>query len=497
MHEVITFSNSNSAGHLLTQLYNVQESHLAYSKDKKLTHANDVFLSPTKVRSRTNYYPRTVNVEFCGGYGFLGKYEYHEAAKDVDLLAETYGSEVIRKEPVAQKNEYQKRLDLGSKPDGSMLNVSNTKYWTAYNKLIYRPLSLLELLAFQHPEGTNKNFPRLKFEEYQVGEREYKHARNNVDDTFRKSLEALDNIQGVNFVSELDNAWGGFTNELMLDVKDEYFNNGAHSKYCLWTYGLLAHREGARNTLNALTEIKSFVGFARSSTLFIPLNVPLSCLGILNSSYDVLSSWHRGALQSLLVNSIWGLNCQLDLPVRMAAIEDKLLRGFNNRTIVNEIDLLAKKKDDAKKTDVFGLVRDVNIMDYYQNGPNPSASASDNKLQLGVSESASSQSLSSVIIDVSGSPSATYANNYLQEPLFLDTFPDIFETEPNSLSFATTLKQSTAIREKLKQYRKTVSRLRHPQHLDIIGDKGELVEEISSLIEEYTVCYSDESDSES
>lgn len=492
MHEVITFSNSHSSGHLLTQLYNVQESHLAYSKDKKLTHSNDVFLSPTKKGGRTNYYPRTVNIEFSGGYGFLGKYAYHETTSDVDLLAQSYGSVVFQKEPQTQKNEYQQCLDQGSQPGRDMLNVANTKYWTAYNKLIYKPLSLLELLEFQHPEGSNKNFPRMKFEEYQVGERGYKNVQASVDDSFRKSLEALDSIQGVNFLSEIDNAWGGFTNELITDVRDEYFNNGAHSKYCLWTYGLYTHREGPRNISNTISEIRAFVSFAQSSSLFIPLKIPQASLGLLNCGYDPLSMWHRGALQSLLVNSIWGLNCQLDQPARMAAIEDELLRGYSKRTIVNEVALLMKID-----TNAFGVVQEVNIMDYYQNGGCIDANDTREKLQFGVNEGSSSKMLSSVVIDASGSSETTFTNNYLQEALSQDSFPNIFKNEPSSLSFNATLKQSTDIRNKLKDYRKAISRAKLPQHLEIIGDKGELIEDISSLIEEYTVGYSDESDSES
>lgn len=483
MHEVITLANSHSSGHLLAQVYNVQESHLAYSREKKLTHSNDVFLRPTRVNGRTNYYPRAINVEFSGGYGYMSKFQYHEKTEDVDILAQQYGSVVVEQPVAAEKNEYQKCLDRGIKPQKEMLTVENTKFWTSYNKLIYKPTSLLELQEYQHPDGTNKNFSRLRFEEYPVGEQEFSSMQNIIDDTFRNNLEALDNIQGINFVSELDNAWGGFTNELMMEIKDEYFNNGANSKHNLWTYGLYSHADPSKNIL---TQIRSFIGFAQQSTLFIPIQVPSLCPGILSDGYDPSSFWHRASMLSLVVNSIWGLNCQLDLAVRMATVEAKLLKGFEKRTIVNEIEL--QKKEQKSQ---FGIILDVNIMDYYLN---PSAVVdlppSSKNLQLGFSHDEKAKQLSRVDIGDSKTEN-TFENKYMQEPLEQDSFPEIFETP---FEFATTLKQTTSIRQKLKEYQKIVSRVRLPHHIEIIGDKGELIEEISSLIEEYTVGYSDESD---
>lgn len=486
MHEVLTLSNSHSAGHLLTHLYNVQESHLAYSRDKTLTHSNDVFLAPTKVNGRTNYYPRTINVEYSGGYGFMSKHEFHENTTDVDLLAEQYGSVIIEQLPKPEKNQYQKCLDSGLKPDRSMLDTENTKFWTSYNKLIYRPSSLLELPNYQHPDGRNKNFSRLHFDEYPVGEQEFQVVQENIDDTLRLNLEALDCIQGLNFVTELDNAWGGFTNEAIMDIKDEYFNNGANSKHNLWTYGI--YGLGAANK-NILTQIRAFVGLAQSSSLFFPLKVPTLAPGLLLDTYDSSSYWHRGAVQSLFVNSIWGLNCQLALPVRMATIEAELQRGFGKRTIVNDIRIEKKEKKEGQ----FGIVQDVNIMDYYNNsGPvNSGTPASSKALSIGINQDESATQLSQVKIDASGSESASFCNDFMHEPIDQDSFPQILE--PN-LQFAANISQTTSIKQTLKDYKKIVSRVRLSQHMDIIGEKGELIEDLSLLIEEYTVGYSDESD---
>lgn len=486
MHEALTFSNSQSAGHLLTHLYNVQESHLAYSREKKLTHSNDVFLAPTKVNGRTNYYPRAINVEYSGGYGFMSKYEFKEKTTDVNILAEQYGSVVIEQLPKTKKNEYQKCLDSGLKPDRGMLDVDNTQFWTSYNKLFYRPSSLLELPNFQHPDGRNKNFSRLYFDEYPVGEQEYQVIQESLDNAFRLNLEALDCIQGINFVTELDNAWAGFTNEQIINIKDEYFNNGANSKHNLWTYGI--YRLGAANK-NILSQIRAFVGFAQSSSLFIPLKVPTLAPGILNSNYDSSSYWHKAAIQSLLVNSIWGLNCQLTRPVRMATIEAELQRGYGKRTIVNDIRLKSKQKEEAH----FGIMQDVNLMEFYHNPApvKPVSPASSKAISMGINLNESSKQLSKIEIGTAGKESFSFCNDYMQEPLEQDSYPQIFE--PN-FQFAASLSQTTSIKQTLKDYKKIISRVKLPLHLEIIGEKGELIEDLSLLIEEYTIGYSDESD---
>ncbi|KAF7999148.1 hypothetical protein HF325_006680 [Metschnikowia pulcherrima] len=162
MHEVINFSCSQASGHLITQLYNVQESHLPYTRNKTLTHANDVFLVASKVKGRTNYYPRSINVEFQGGFGYLGKYEYHGPKIEPELMENVE----IRSQERRAKNEFQLNLDAGKPTDSLLLSKHNTEYWTDYNKLIYRPDLLISLGGFSHPEGTHKNFPRLKFENY-------------------------------------------------------------------------------------------------------------------------------------------------------------------------------------------------------------------------------------------------------------------------------------------------------------------------------------------
>lgn len=485
MQEVISFSCSDASGHLVTQLYNVQESHIPYTKSKRLEHQNDVFLWPVRANGKANYYPRSINVEYSGGYGFLSKYEYHE--RKVDTLS--LKNVVVTAKDRVKKNEFQQILDTGAAPDSSLLDEGNTAYWTDYNKLIYRPSSLLEVKTFMHPDGENKHFKRQTFSDYPKGESEFKELQDDIEDTFRKSLEALDNIQGVNFFSETDNGWGGFTNELIVTLKDEYFNNGVNSKYNLWCYGLLG-AEAKRESM--LTRIRSFVEFSKNSTLFFPLLLEDQSSSLLNDSFDIANKWHRGAVQSMFVNSLWSLNCQAENPVRMAEIEANLVGGYSKRTVVNEIYIKKNEETtDGNVADVadYGFVS-MNPEDMYgfaQEQKKPT------EIRLGMTADEKAKVLSHAkVLPNAEDGQEAYVSPSMNEITDLDTFPQILTTSDLHTEFA----QTVALRNTIKGYRKIIERVRAPAHLELIGDRGELIEDLSLLLEEYTVGYQSESDSD-
>lgn len=480
MHEVISLSSSQRSGHVLTHLYNEQESHVPYRKDAVLTHSNDVFLWPVKTLGKVNYYPRSISFEFSGGYGFLGRFEYHEPKTDLGLDA-------LQLQDRVPKNEFQHALDAGKQTDSGLLSTANTKYWTDYNKLIYRPDSLVELPNYTHPDGTHRHFQKATFSNFHTGEEEFKLIFDVCDDAFRKNLEGLDNIQGINFFSEVDNAWGGFTSEMLVQLKDEYFNNGANSKHNLWCYGFLGKE-------NRLTRIKSLVELAKNSTLFFPLCTPNSSFF---ENFDSSSLWHQGAAHSMFVDSIWGLNCQMESPVRMADIENGVLQGNSNRNIVNEVFLTESKPVVSDLSSLsFGIVSDVNISDMYLTGGHTQQKTQnvDSNANIGFSVSSDGKRIGAKHI-VSKSSLETenaqvYVNPSMDHITTLDTFPPIMEKKPYQVEFG----QTSSFRETLKEYRKYIQRVRLPTHLEVIGDKAELIEDLSNLVEEYTVGYEDESD---
>lgn len=467
MHEVVSISSSQASGHLLTQLYNVQELHIPYSKNAKLFHLNEVFLNVFRSNGKASYSPRAITCEYAGGYGYLGKFEHHEPQTNIDAL-----NIPVKKVERVAKNEYQQKLDAGGQTDSSMLHTENTKYWTDYNKLIYRPSSLLELENYVHP-GHHKHFQKLLFKDYHIGAAEYKESQDDVEDTFRKFLESLDMIQGVNFFSELDSAWGGFTNEMLIQLKDEYFNNGVSSKYNLWVYGITSPKE------NVLTRIKSFVEFSNNSTLFFPLDLQPQSSSLLQDTFNMESQWHRGAVESVFVNSLWGLNNQVESPIRMAEIEDNVLRGYNKRNVVNEIKIHAEKEPASEEA----------LMQMYY-GNLETTVPKNAYIDLGFTNTDDKTfGRLYVTMDNAELDGTVYQNKFMDEITKLETFPKIMEGK-----FYTEFGQTKALRDTLKGYRKIIERVRLATHLEIIGEKAELVEDLSNLIEEYTTGYEDDSE---
>lgn len=491
MSEVISISFSQKANHLVTHLYNNQESHLPYSKNAPVNYDNAVFLSGHKNRNGTvNYAPRNINYDLTRGYGSLNKYEYHEPKANLEGQYQ-----IIETSDRIPKNDYQLALDKGINKS-STLNVGNTKYWTDYNKLIYNPKSLNVLKSWEYNEnefGTNRSFPNLKFDTFNKGREEYHQYSEDNLETFRSSLEKCDLVQGINLVSEIDSAWGGFTSECLVDLKDEFFNNGINNKHNIWVYGLLNHDIHPR--LNQLySRINSIVELASNSTLFFPINLnPNSSL--LNDNYDRTSEWHNSSITSTFVNSIWGLNNQVNSPVKMSTIEDELLRGFNKRNIVNEIKI---HQIDQPCND-YGMVDldQANIEKLYNN---TAIENSPPLIDLGLSSPKDSRPFVKSYVTPNNEecinslnkkenfPINIYKNDQVNDILRNDTSPNIMKSN----SLFTEFSVSNSFKNDLKLYREVIKRSRPNE---VIEDKLELIETINQIIEEYTVGY-DESDEE-
>lgn len=485
MQEVISIAASSSLGHLCTHLYNVQESYIPYLKKTKITHQNDIFLEPSRQNGRVNYYPRAINIQLNGGFGFLGKYTFQDPS--IDLSA--FDGIELEKKPRVDKNIYQQNLDEGKPTDNLMLNVENTKFFTDYNKLIYRPYSLLSIEDYTHPEGTHKHFERYKFDSFKIGADEYKNYEDDVDESFRKLLESLDNIQGVSLFSELDNAWSGFTNEMLVHLRDEYFNNGVSSKYNLWCYAIGSKSFTKQDTL---TRIKGLIELSKNSSLLFPLGIDQQ-LSLLLSTYHAESLWHRGLVHAYFVNSIWSTNNQSEGKTTMAEYEANLLRGYHKRNIVNEIRL-----NEVELKTGTTLIDDPRIIEAVLRGETPPKKEM-RQLDLNLLSNASSSKrfFSQYIIPDDEKlkeklDGKVCVNKDIGKLTSLDSSPAVFETDNLYTEFA----QSTGLKDHLKQYRQIIQRVRAPKDLEIVGDKQELVEDISYLIDEYIQGYELEEESD-
>ncbi|QBM85709.1 Misato Segment II tubulin-like domain-containing protein [Metschnikowia aff. pulcherrima] len=266
-----------------------------------------------------------------------------------------------------------------------------------------------------------------------------------------------------------------------------------------------SHLPYTRNkTLTHANDVFLVASKVKGRTNYYPRSINVEFQGgfgyleaILSSNYDSSSLWHRAATQSMFVNSLWGLNCQADNPVSMATIENNLLRGNSSRNVVNEVFIILAQTNKEKETQ-FGIVGDVNIMDMYLNaGQTLQKPLEVERLSLGLTLGNGKHTYAKGVVGKmqpelgkTDLVTDTYVNRYMDEITKIDTFPDILQTSEFGVEFS----QTDSLKYLLKDYRKTVERVRHPQHMEILGDKLEVIESLSSLMQEYTIGYSDESD---
>ncbi|RLV84122.1 Protein DML1 [Meyerozyma sp. JA9] len=473
---IITLSLSSAANHVTAQLFNAQEAHLPYTKSAPRFHDYSVFLSTTKNKNgSTNYAPRALVYDLNGGFGGAPKYEV-----DPSTIANV---EVISTAPRVPKHAFQTNLDSGI-DDPKLLSVSNTRYWTDYNKLLYKPSSLVSLQNWESgtPYGTNRNFSRLKFDTHSVGWEEYKRYQETSTDEFRKYLEECDLLQGVTVFSDYHSGWGGFSSHLLLDLKDEFFNNGANNKHSIWVYGL-ARDHGRMDVNQKCSSIASFVELAQQSSLFFPI-CPSYESQILAPDFDRTSEWHQSSLTALLVNSLWELQSRKENPVHMAEFEDQLTRG-SNRNIVGEMSLKAEQGS-REKTNEFGVV-DVPQDQIWGLMNSVSIANKPGCLNMGLSCSSHEFSRAKVQEKTGETSKNAYTASF-SDITTGSTFPPTVNGSSLSTEFAIT----SGIVATLKEHRKFLLRIKHNENL---GDREELVEDVSSMIEEYQHGY-DESDEE-
>lgn len=495
MSEVINVSCSQLANHVTTHLYNVQESHIPYQKPKpgSQKYDNHIFLNNFRVNGMNNYSPRAILVDFLNGMGSYTPFEYTEKVPDPLLLVGYDSGRVISTEEKVAKNDFQRKLDNNETTQKSDLSISNTKYWSDYNKLIYKPLSTLPLSNWNwNPNlstGTNRNFPNLKFSDFAIGKEEFERNQKfqeDMENNFRKMLENCDWCQGFNLFADLNSGWSGFSNEMLVQLKDEFFNNGTINKFNIWTHGFINSKQSG-GAINKLSQIKSIVELSKNSSLLFPLdssNVLLS--SIINTSFNANNYWHLSSVYATLINSIWGINCQLDRQVAMSQMENDLSRGCSRRNIVNEIKLSYERTP----LDAMDLYNNPNLQDSidlslsHEPGNFMSRSIiSSHKSPEELKQSYTNEQFLSTVF---------YNNDSINQITNIDTFPDILT---NNAPFTVEMAQTSSLKNQLKSYLIIVANCRLPQHMTIIDDKAELIEDISVLQEEYTVGY-DDSDEE-
>lgn len=414
MHEIIHISLSAQANHLTSHFYNAQGSYFVFDDSQINTTSfvdpNGLFRLGLGTDNRTRTFtPRSLIWDMRGGFGALKKsnplynYDNHASTAEINVWnqrsapssrpnEDTSSDGIVQlKENRVEISDYQKALDAGN-PSSSLLNTSNTRYWSDYINMYFKPrLSFHTLPDWEYdplnaplgqPRGSNAGPEARKFVSYETGVEEYRVVNalgddsTYIEDTLRPLIEECDSISGLNFFTEMDTAWGSFTAKVIEEFREDYVtkspifvyaicdNELTADKYSFDSRGRLLNR--LVNTTNsgkeketkqqAVSRIKTLTSLASSASLVIPISKPKNVSKQLKN-YDPYSLWHSGALLSLPVETMSVLsNLRENKRIPMQQILDALQNG-SNRNIVSNIEstIVRPKKNDSNDKQAMSL----------------------------------------------------------------------------------------------------------------------------------------------
>lgn len=483
MPEVINISLSQRANHLSTHFYNSQESQLDYTKSvSKAENDPNVFFKPTLSRDKTtiNYNPRALIWDLKGGFGALGQFEYFQAEDEDD---DWQGNTQSMARDRIPKSAYQKALDNYEKvPD---LDTSNTLYWTDYSRVLYEPKAYNELSNWEvdpknYPKGRLSLGQEREFVDYQVGVKEWKNDSvgvNFLEDKYRISLEEADSLIGLNVVSDVDSAWGGFTAEMLHELRDDY-----NPKNSIFTWGIFNGRElKALSGEECLSRIRTFLELQRSSSLFIPLCTPKALPDSLNINRS--SHWQTSALQTLVFEPFQTIMSQRENRVDFSTIENNLTLGSQRRIVSNVNASTGTLKFDFSSEFFVQKSKDPHTFSRSTVHKPPQNSSSSDRTDFIKSSESSNLKGKADILD-----QRSQIDYYSKIPFGTpDSFPDFVNPNDN---LSATLKITTAPRKTFMEMKTFVSKF-------VRGDDREnMIQELETLAEEYEHGWNDSDQSD-
>ncbi|KAK9365905.1 Misato segment II tubulin-like domain-containing protein [Lipomyces kononenkoae] len=349
MREILHLSFSAAANHLSTHFFNAQENYFTYDDKISPVDHNITFRSGLAVdRSTETFTPRCLLWDLKGGYGSLTKYN---SLYENDEESLTTGNVVRIEEPRVPKSAYIQSLDENAE-HVAKLDPSTTLYWSDYCNIFHHPRSLLQLSSWEYhpvdaPRGRARGSGYLQpgsagkvreFKGYDVGVNEF-HDRNNADNAgelslethFRPILEECDLLAGVNIITDIDSAWGGFTAEALSELRDEYIPK---SSVQLW--GL--EHSGTLDRADQYSRIRTVTALTPLATAYIPLCLEPDTTSLLNFfsadvGFDASSLWHTTGLLNAAYESI-------TLPTRLRNSDSRVSMD----TLAAEITSLGSRK---------------------------------------------------------------------------------------------------------------------------------------------------------
>ncbi|KAI9740667.1 MAG: mtDNA inheritance, partitioning of the mitochondrial organelle [Claussenomyces sp. TS43310] len=297
MHEIITLQLGQRANYLATHFWNTQESYFTYSSDEESYVDHDIHFRPgLGVDGSETYTPRTVIYDLKGGFGSLRKLNaLYELQEEGTPEGPWNGPTVVQRQAPIPQSAYQQSLEDGVAP--ARLAADSVRYWSDFNRVYYHPRSIIQLNEYE------LNSSLMPFERWTVGEELFNDLDKEhdiLDRDLRPFVEEADQMQGIQLMSSLDDAWGGFTARYMDRIRDEY------GKTTVWIWGL---EDGTKNIprekqfLRLSNTARSTVEISPQASLYLPITVPPITLPPY-VTIDRRSPWHTSALISTASESM-------------------------------------------------------------------------------------------------------------------------------------------------------------------------------------------------
>lgn len=137
------------------------------------------------------------------------------------------GPTVIQREAAIERNAYQQSLEEGLAP--LPLTRESVRYWSDFNRVYFHPRSIVQLNEYELGSSL------MPFETWNVGEDLFSlldKEHDIIDRDLRPFVEEADQMQAIQLMTSVDDAWGGFGCRYMDRLRDEY------GKTAIWIWGL-------------------------------------------------------------------------------------------------------------------------------------------------------------------------------------------------------------------------------------------------------------------
>ncbi|ORY69817.1 tubulin domain-containing protein [Pseudomassariella vexata] len=331
MREIITLQLGQQSNYLGSHFWNTQESYFTYGQDGESPVDHDVHFRPGLGADGTEtYMPRTVIYDLKGGFGSLRKINaLYDATEDGVPQGLWNGRTVVQREQPIEPSAYQESLDTGDAPPE--LTTSTVRYWSDFNRVFFHPRSIVQLNEFE------LNSTVMPFEKWHSGEELFASLDKDhdiLDRDLRPFVEEADQMQGVQVMTGIDDAWGGFASKYMERLRDEY------GKTPIMVWGLQEPTVGTsreKRLLRLVNKARAITDLYAQASLLVPLAIP-SVSSSRSVALDRSSPWHVSALFNAAIEST-SLYTRLKTSDRTNSTSlghmTDILNVFGKQTIVN------------------------------------------------------------------------------------------------------------------------------------------------------------------